>query len=186
MTTATSRGARVRVRPVRRSDERQLLAVNRASAAYHAPWVSAPTNALAFSSYLGILRTGTSKGFVVLSRADDGIVGIVNLNNIAWGALKGAAMGYYGNGAYAGRGLMREGISHVLDIAFGEIGLHRVEANVQPGNLRSLALIRRLGFHAEGVSPRYLFIDGDWRDHQRWALLAEEWRGAWQRPKAGS
>jgi len=183
---AEDRAARVRIRPVERGDQRRLLAANRASATFHAPWVSAPTNALAFTAYLEKLQSGTAIGFLALALADDGIVGVVNLSNIARGAMKGAAMGYYANSAYAGRGLMREGIARVLDTAFGELGLHRIEANVQPGNHRSQALVRRLGFHEEGFSPRFLFIDGAWRDHQRWALLAEEWHGTWRRPTDGA
>jgi ribosomal-protein-alanine N-acetyltransferase len=183
---AEDRVARVRIRPIERSDQRRLLAANRESVAFHAPWVGAPTNALAFATYFEKLDSGTAKGFLALALADGGIVGVVNLSNIAWGAMKGAAMGYYANSAYAGQGLMREGIARVLDRAFGELGLHRIEANVQPGNARSLALVRRLGFHEEGFSPRFLFIDGAWRDHQRWALLAEEWHGTWRRPDQGT
>jgi ribosomal-protein-alanine N-acetyltransferase len=69
---------------------------------------------------------------------------------------------------------MAEALAQVLDFAFGELGLHRLEANIQPGNARSIALVERLGFRKEGFSPRYLKIDGDWRDHERWAILAED------------
>ena len=62
----------------------------------------------------------------------------------------------------------------VLGVAFGELRLHRVEANIQPANARSIALVKRAGFRLEGFSPRYLFIDGAWRDHERWAKLADD------------
>ena len=73
---------------------------------------------------------------------------------------------------------MAEGLRAVLDAVFGKLRLHRVEANIQPGNARSIALVRRLGFEKEGYSRRYLLIDGDWRDHERWTLLAEDWARA--------
>jgi ribosomal-protein-alanine N-acetyltransferase len=70
---------------------------------------------------------------------------------------------------------MSEGIQLVLRHSFGALGLHRLEANIQPGNEPSIALARGAGFRLEGFSPRYLKIDGKWRDHERWAILAEEW-----------
>ncbi len=63
----------------------------------------------------------------------------------------------------------------MLGLVFGELGLHRVEANIQPGNLRSIRLARRLGFEREGFSPAYLMVGGEWRDHERWVLRAEGW-----------
>lgn len=72
---------------------------------------------------------------------------------------------------------MTEAFRMTVQHAFEEIGLHRLEANIQPGNVRSIALVRRLGFRYEGFSPRYLKIGGVWSDHQRWAILADEFSG---------
>lgn len=69
-------------------------------------------------------------------------------------------------------GLMTEALRAAVDFAFGELGLHRLEANIQPDNTASISLVRRLGFKQEGFSPSYLRINGEWRDHERWALLA--------------
>ena len=71
---------------------------------------------------------------------------------------------------------MTEALALTLRIAFGRLRLHRVEANIQPGNRASIALVRRAGFRREGLSPRYLKIGGRWRDHERWALTVEDWR----------
>ena len=109
-------------------------------------------------------------------RSSDDLVGVVNLNEIVRGNFQSAYLGYYAFAPHVGRGYMREGLTLALRWVFGELRLHRVEANIQPGNEASLALVRRLGFRREGASPRYLKIAGRWRDHERWALLAEEWR----------
>ena len=86
-----------------------------------------------------------------------------------------AYVGYYAFAPLAGDGYMTEGFSLALDYAFRNLALHRVEANVQPANRRSLALVTRVGFEREGYSRRYVKIGGRWRDHVRFALLAEDW-----------
>ena len=102
-------------------------------------------------------------------------MGVVNLMEIVANPFyQGAYLGYHGMAALAGRGLMTEAVRLASAHAFGALGLHRLEANIQPGNTRSIALVRRLGFRLEGFSPRYLRVDGEWRDHERWALLADE------------
>ena len=72
---------------------------------------------------------------------------------------------------------MRKGLSLVLSKCFEELGLHRLEANIQPENENSKKLVQRLGFTKEGFSRKYLRVDGDWRDHERWAILKEDWQG---------
>jgi ribosomal-protein-alanine N-acetyltransferase len=103
-------------------------------------------------------------------------VGVINLNNIIRGAFQNAFLGYYAFVPFAGQGLMREGMELLLEYAFGGLKLHRVEANIQPDNLASISLVKRCGFAKEGFSKRYLQVDGGWRDHERWALLIEDWQ----------
>jgi ribosomal-protein-alanine N-acetyltransferase len=112
---------------------------------------------------------------LVRRRTDDAIVGVVNLNEIVRGSFQSAYLGYYAFRPHAGQGYMTEGLALVLRHAFRGLGLHRLEANIQPGNWRSRDLVRRLGFRKEGFSPRYLKIGGRWRDHERWAIVREAW-----------
>jgi ribosomal-protein-alanine N-acetyltransferase len=102
-----------------------------------------------------------------------GIAGVININDVIRGAFQSATLGYYAFSPYAGMGLMREGMLLVLNHAFRTLKLHRLEANIQPGNRASIALARKCGFVREGFSRRYLKIRGRWQDHERWALLAE-------------
>ncbi len=100
---------------------------------------------------------------------------MVNLDDIVRGCFRSAYLGYYAFAPYAGRGLMQKGLSQVVTHAFEKMKLHRLEANIQPGNTASRALVKKLGFQREGFSRRYLKINGRWRDHERWAILAEDW-----------
>ena len=109
-------------------------------------------------------------------REDRSILGFFNLSHITRGSLQSAYLGYAIGSTFAGQGYMREGIELVLRDAFLTLRLHRIEANIQPGNQASIALARGAGFSREGFSPRYLKIGGRWRDHERWAVLAEDWR----------
>ena len=92
------------------------------------------------------------------------------------GPFQCAYAGYYAHQAHAGNGYMREGLDLLLRHAFRTMGLHRLEANIQPENAPSIALVRGAGFRLEGFSPRYLKIGGRWRDHERWAITVEDWR----------
>ncbi|MBE9116824.1 GNAT family N-acetyltransferase [Lusitaniella coriacea LEGE 07157] len=103
------------------------------------------------------------------------VVGVANLSQIFYRAFQNAYLGYYVNVEFAGQGLMREGIRLALDYTFSTLNLHRVEANIQPKNTASINLVKRLGFTQEGFSRRYLKINGEWRDHERWALTVEDW-----------
>ncbi len=145
----------------------------KASTGLHQPWVSAPINELAFRRYIKRVRGDLDDGFLILRLEDEAIVGVVNLNVIVYAALCSAYLGYYAVAGHAGKGYMKEGMMQVINLTFSDMGLHRLEANIQPDNTTSLALVQSLGFQREGFSPRYLKIGKEWRDHERWALLAD-------------
>ena len=107
---------------------------------------------------------------------DGALAGVINFSEIVRGAFHSAYVGYYAFAPLAGDGYMSEGFALALDFAFRTLKLHRVEANVQPGNRRSLNLVERLGFEREGYSRRYVKVGGRWRDHVRFAMLADDWK----------
>ena len=163
--------------PTRDSAE-DFLAMTAASQAFHHPWVYPALDQRRFRGYLDRLDAGQAFGFFIGRLEDDMLLGVININDVIFGGLRSGSLGYYIAADFARRGYMSEGLSLVLDRAFTDLKLHRLEANAQPGNAASLGLIQRLGFRKEGFSPAYLQIDGVWRDHERWAILAEEWLGA--------
>jgi ribosomal-protein-alanine N-acetyltransferase len=165
-------------RPARRDAEQFVDAV-RASRRLHGNWVAAPSTATAFRDYLARfgrpVRGAHHVGYVAATVEDDAIVGVLNLSEIVRGAFESAYLGYYALAPFAARGYMTEALVLLLDAAFRDVGLHRVEANVQPTNARSLALVERVGFAREGYSRRYVKVGGRWRDHVRLAMLVEDW-----------
>ncbi|MEU7020114.1 GNAT family protein [Streptomyces sp. NPDC046203] len=166
-------GPRVALRPFTAGDAEEFTARARESREFHAPWLFPPLTPEAYAVYTGQLIDVPSRaGFLVCDRADGTIAGFVNINNIVRGAFLSGALGYGAFAHAAGRGLLSEGLGLVVTYAFGPLGLHRLEANIQPGNAASRALVRRAGFRLEGFSPAMLFIDGAWRDHERWAVTA--------------
>jgi ribosomal-protein-alanine N-acetyltransferase len=167
---------RVRIRPPQARDRKAFFAAVRRSRRLHGRWVSPPSKPEAFTGYLKRSRSEAHRGFLVIEQASRAIVGVISLSSLIRGNLQTAFMGYYGFSPYDGKGLMQEGIELVLKHAFRKLKLHRIEANIQPGNLRSIALARKCGFVHEGFSRRYLKIRGRWQDHERWAILSETWR----------
>jgi ribosomal-protein-alanine N-acetyltransferase len=157
-------------------DAEEFVRLMRASRALHRPWTSPPADPEAFAAYVRRSRRADVDTSLVCRVRDGAIAGVCNLSQIVHGALCSAYLGYYATSPLAGRGYMSEGVGLVLRRAFTTLGLHRVEANIQPGNRDSLALAARCGFRHEGYSPRYLNIAGRWRDHERWAITVEEWR----------
>jgi ribosomal-protein-alanine N-acetyltransferase len=158
------------------ADREEFISLMRASRSFHRPWASAPTDSDRFAAYLADSRRVDFEAMLVCRREDLAIVGFFNLSQIVRRALQSAYLGYAAGKRYAGQGYMREGMRLVLRHAFLDLRLHRIEANIQPGNHASIALAQGAGFQREGFSPRYLKIGGRWRDHERWAILADDWR----------
>jgi [ribosomal protein S5]-alanine N-acetyltransferase len=168
---------RVRLESPASEREGEFLAAVRRSRRLHGAWVAPPATPAAYRRYLRRLQSANQAGFLVCRRDSGALVGVVNVSEIVRGNFRSAYLGYYAFVPEAGRGLMTEGLARVVRHAFGRLGLHRLEANIQPTNLASRRLVQRLGFTREGLSPRYLKVAGAWRDHERWAILREDWRG---------
>ncbi len=164
--------SRIHIRAPGRSDEAAFLAAVARSRSYHRTWVKPPSTAVQYREWLGRLKQPTHYSFLVLLRGTDEIVGVFNISNIVLGQFCSAFLGYYGFAGHERQGLMAEGLRAVVSHAFKKLKLHRLEANIQPGNAPSIALAAACGFEKEGYSPRYLKIGGRWRDHERWAIRA--------------
>ncbi|MGW2858447.1 GNAT family N-acetyltransferase [Streptomyces sp. NPDC001205] len=172
--TFLAEGPRVGIRNFTHQDAEEFTALAAASRTLHAPWLFPPADPEAYATYADRLITDpTRHGFLVCERADGRIAGFININNVVEGAFQSGAIGYGAFAPAAGRGLMSEGLGLVLRYAFSTLGLHRLEANIQPANEGSIGLVRRAGFRLEGYSPDFLLIDGAWRDHERWAITKE-------------
>jgi [ribosomal protein S5]-alanine N-acetyltransferase len=159
------------------SDADAFIAAVCSSRTLHHPWIAPPDTPERFAAYVAQTSRDDHAAYLIRHASCGELVGYVTVSNIVRGAFQSAYLGYGAFASHAGRGLMTQCLHRVIVTAFGDLGLHRLEANIQPGNLRSLALVRRLGFAKEGFSPRYLKVDGAWRDHERWALRSEERAG---------
>jgi ribosomal-protein-alanine N-acetyltransferase len=164
--------SRVAIRALEPGDMNAFLAAVAQSASLHRPWISAPDTPAKFRAFLKRSNTPQNQAFVVCRRDDGALVGVVNVSNIIRGLFKSAFLGYYAFEGQQGQGLMKEGLDAVVKHAFKTMKLHRLEANIQPGNAPSIALVKSCGFAKEGFSPRYLKVRGQWRDHERWAIVA--------------
>lgn len=189
MTDVLGESDRLVLRRLRLEDEAEFLDMRRRSEAFHAPWAPAlPVNQDPYSSqsFVDVYKSDDGLNRVcglLVDQATERMVGVVNANSIVRGVFQNAFLGYWLAAGETGRGYMSEGLGLMLDFAFGAetaggLGLHRVEANIMPHNSASKAVVQRLGFRLEGLSPGYLKIAGAWQTHERWALLAEEWSGS--------
>lgn len=164
----------LRLLPASVDYESAFLAAVRRSTSLHRPWTRPPDTPARFRAY--VARQDGERSLAYFALSDDGdLLGVVNIDEIVRGAFQSAYLGYYAFDPHHGRGHMTRALAAVISSAFRTHRLHRLEANIQPANRRSLALVQRLGFRREGLSSRYLKISGTWRDHERWAITREEW-----------
>jgi ribosomal-protein-alanine N-acetyltransferase len=174
--TATARrdAARVVLRELERSDRDAYLRMVHESRELHRPWTYPPERPDQFEELVARARRDDFVCVLAWTKETGEIAGVFTISQIVRGAFQSAYLGYYASGRTARQGYMREAMELVLDHSFNDLRLHRIEANIQPGNAPSIALARGAGFRLEGYSPRYLLIGGQWRDHERYAITADE------------
>jgi ribosomal-protein-alanine N-acetyltransferase len=158
------------LRTVENKDAKEFLSLMRASRTLHNPWISPPLDRRTFDAYLSRVSQEDHEGLLVCETKSEHIVGVININNIVRSSFLSASLGYYIGQTYLGKGYMLEALTLVKNYAFTTQGLHRLEANIQPDNIRSINLVKRSGFVYEGLSKNYLYLSGQWRDHERWAI----------------
>jgi len=182
---AVLRDHELTVRPIARTDALAWAEARRRSAAWLHPWDatvppggdSRPTTFPAVVRRLRrAARQGLSMPFAI--DVDDGhgprFAGQVTVNNIVRGSAQFASLGYWIDREYAGRGLMPRAVALVIDHCFTAAGLHRIEICIRPENSNSLRVVEKLGIREVGYAPRFLHIDGAWRDHRIFAVTVEE------------
>ena len=170
--SARPAAGRITLRHPSADEETAFLAAVKRSRLLHRPWTTAPATPEQFRAYLDRVALPENHGYLVC-RSDTGeVVGVVTISNVVLGLFRSGYLGYYAFAGHERQGLMREGLQAVIRHAFRTLKLHRLEANIQPGNAGSIALARSCGLLKEGYSPRYLKIGGRWRDHERWAILS--------------
>lgn len=175
----TPSGTDVLLRPISVDDIPEIARVRRLNADWLGPWDSTSpvraerrTNEEVVREYERAARAGEALPFVVV--VDGAVVGQLTVSNIVRGAFWSCTAGYWVSRSVAGRGVMPTALALAGDHLFGRLGMHRLEVNIRPENAKSIAVVRKLGFREEGLRPRFLHIDGAWRDHLGYALTAEE------------
>ena len=171
----------VTLRPLAYSDARAWRDVRRRNAAWLRPWDATvpPGSDARPSSFRGLVwrlhrqaRAGTTYPFAL--EVSGHLAGQVTVNNIVRGSAQFASVGYWLDREYAGRGVMPLAVAMVIDHCFTAGGLHRIEIAIRPENSNSLRVVEKLAIREVGYAPRFLHIDGAWRDHRIYAITAEE------------
>lgn len=171
----------VRLRPMRTADAEAWREVRQRNAAWLQRWdATAPpgedVRPRTFTSMIRAMRraarAGTQMPFAI--EVDDVFVGQISVNNIVRGSAQFASIGYWIDERVANRGITTRAVALVIDYCFAVAGLHRIEVAIRPENAASLRVVEKLGLAQIGIAPRYLHIDGEWRDHLLFAVTREE------------
>jgi [ribosomal protein S5]-alanine N-acetyltransferase len=120
------------------------------------------------------LRDDQGYAYLIFSEADAGLLGGLNVSNVRRGVAQAASIGYWMGAPHAGCGLMTETVRAAVQFAFTTLGLHRLEAACLPSNIASARVLEKAGFKREGRARRYLKINGQWQDHDLFALLHDD------------
>ena len=178
-TTPTLSEGQVTIRPIRLRDgralERELLANRGWLRMWEATNPAGPTSfdiRSSIKSLQSTARNGHGIPFVV--EFDGALAGQLNVSSMTYGSLSSATIGYWVAERFAGKGITPTAVALATDYCFQEVGLHRMEICIRPENAASLRVVEKLGFRYEGDRPRFLHIDGDWRDHRLFAITREE------------
>lgn len=174
----------ITLRPLRQSDSRRWRDIRRRNVTWLQPWeATLPPSGVAdgdlvptFGMMVRRLRREAREGRTLpwALCVDGGLAGQLTVGGISWGSLRSAYVGYWIDEAVAGRGIMPRAVAMAIDHCFDALHLHRIEINIRPENVASLRVVEKLGLRREGDRPAYLHIDGDWRDHVTYAVLAGE------------
>lgn len=162
------------IRELTLEDKNAFLQAMFLSQSLHGPWVTPPLTSQEFDEYWQRFQHPNQKSYLACDDVGN-IVGVFNISEIVRGAFQNAFIGFYGVRDYTRQGYMSTGLKLVQKQVFAELGLHRLEANIQPDNMRSIQLVKKCGFRYEGFSPRYLKINGEWRGHEHWVITAEDY-----------
>jgi len=160
------------------SRERDYLDACHRSRTLHRGLVAEAMTPADYRDYLERAARPSQESFFVVTAASGQLAGVVNVVDIARDSMPLGRLAYFAFVPHAGAGLMREGVGQVIDVAFRELGLARLNADIQPGNGRSSGLVQRLGFRRDPGSPSQLKIGSRWRAHERWTLLRADWCSA--------
>lgn len=169
------KGKKALLRPPKFDDFAEFTRAAKSSRKFHRGLVSTPVDRKGFDELLARNEKAENEIFLICRIEDQAIAGAVNLSQIFRRSFQNAYLGYYLFESFTKQNLMTEAVELILSRAFKTLKLHRVEANVQPENTASIKVLQKNGFLQEGFSRKYLKIGGRWRDHERWAIIVENW-----------